>query len=232
VVASSPLARCRAILLDWGGTLDADGEPWKARVAALLRAEGVDADCARFDHAFYAADDALVGTVPPALSLVGVARRLLDGVTRGLGVDDPALAARVAAAFAEGSLAVVRRNAPLLRALAARYRLGVVSNFYGNLEAVCDDAGVRELFGIIMDSARVGCEKPDPRIFGAALDALGVGPAEAVFVGDSLPRDMAGARGVGMPHIWLVPATPERRTACCPADPVVHSLGELEGLLL
>ena len=116
--------------------------------------------------------------------------------------------------------------------IAGRYRLGIVSNFYGNLEAVCDDCGVRELFGTIMDSARVGFEKPDPRIFGAALDALGVGPAEAVFVGDSLPRDMAGARGVGMPHVWLVPATPERRKACCPADPVVHSLKELEGLLL
>ena len=227
-----PLARCRAVLLDWGGTLDADGEPWKSRVAALLRAEGIDVDPARFDPAFYAADDALVGAVPPGLSLVEVACRLLAGLTRGLGVADPGLAERVGAAFAAETVAAVSRNAPVLRALAGRYRLGIVSNFYGNLEAVCDDCGVRELFGTIIDSACVGAEKPDPRIFGAALDALGVGPAEAVFVGDSLPRDMAGARGVGMPHVWLVPATPERRTACCPADPIVHSLRELEGLLL
>ena len=220
------------MLLDWGGTVDADGEPWKARVAALLATEGVVVEAERFDRAFYAADDALVGAVPHSLSLIGVSRRLLTGLTRGLGVDDAALAERVASAFAEGSRAVVRRNAPLLEALAERYRLGLVSNFYGNLAAVCDDCGVRELFGIIMDSARVGCEKPDPRIFGTALDALGVSAAEAVFVGDSLPRDMAGARGVGMPHIWLVPAAHERRTACCPADPVVHSLAELEGLLL
>jgi HAD superfamily hydrolase (TIGR01549 family) len=220
------------VLLDWGGTVDADGEPWKFRVAALLAAEGVVVEAERFDRAFYAADDALVGAVPHALSLVGVSRRLLTGLTRGLGVDDSALAERVAVAFAEQSRAAVRRNATVLAALAGRYRLGLVSNFYGNLEAVCDDCGVRDLFRIIMDSACVGCEKPDPRIFGSALDALGVSPAEAVFVGDSLPRDMAGARGVGMPHIWLVPATDRRRTACCPADPVVHSLVELEGLLL
>jgi len=232
VAVAPPLDRCRAVLLDWGGTLDADGEPWKARVAALLAAEGVAVEATRFDRAFYAADDALVGAVPHDLGLTGIARRLLDGLARELGVADRALAARVASAFAERSRAAVRRNAPLLDALARRYRLGLVSNFYGNLEAVCDDCGVRQLFRTIMDSACVGCEKPDPRIFGAALDALGVSAAEAVFVGDSLPRDMAGARGVGMPHIWLAPATPERRTACCPADPVVHSLGELEGLLL
>lgn len=232
MAAAPGLDRCRAVLLDWGGTVDADGEPWKIRVAGLLAAEGVVVEAERFDRAFYAADDALVGTVPRALSLIGVSRRLLTGLTRGLGVDDPALAERVAFAFAEESRAAVQRNAPLLAALAGRYRLGLVSNFYGNLEAVCDDCGVRDLFGIIMDSACVGCEKPDPRIFGTALDALGVSAAEAVFVGDSLPRDMAGARGVGMPHIWLVPAAQERRTACCPADPVVHSLMELEGLLL
>ncbi len=106
----------------------------------------------------------------------------------------------------------------MLAALAGRYRLGMVSNFYGNLEAVCDDTGVRKLFGIIMDSARVGCEKPDPRIFGAALD----GPRRhsrlaAMFVGDSLPRDMAGARRWACRTSGYVQATDERRTACCPA---------------
>ena len=80
-----------------------------------------------------------------------------------------------------------------------------------------------------MDSARVGVEKPDPRIFDAALTALGVPPREALFVGDSLPRDMAGARGIGMAHAWLAPAPATR--ACCPDDPVIHALDELEALL-
>ena len=152
--ATPALTRCRAVLLDWGGTLDADGEPWKTRVAALLRAEGVDPEPARFDRAFYSADDALVGAVPPALPLADVARRLLAGVTRELGVADARLADRVATAFVEQTVAAVSRNAPLLRALAGRYRLGIVSNFYGNLEAVCDDCGVRELFGMLVELPR------------------------------------------------------------------------------
>ena len=106
-----------------------------------------------------------------------------------------------------------------------------MSNFYGNLVTVCHNAAIRPFFGAIVDSVRVGCVKPDPRIFQSALDELGVRAADAVFVGDSLPRDMAGARAMGMRHIWLAgdaaPATP-----CCPGDRVMQKLADLEGVLL
>jgi len=123
-------------------------------------------------------------------------------------------------------------NTPLLRLLGRHYRLGIVSNFYGNLTRVCDDAGIRSFFHTLVDSAEVGCEKPDPRIFHHALRALGVSAAAATFVGDSLPRDMAGARGVGMRHIWL--AGPEAPAAgpCCRDDRQIRSLRELEAILL
>ncbi|OLE01096.1 MAG: hypothetical protein AUG80_00510 [Candidatus Rokubacteria bacterium 13_1_20CM_4_68_9] len=83
---------------------------------------------------------------------------------------------------------------------------------------------------MIVDSARVGCTKPDPRIFHRALEGVGVAPGDATFVGDSPTRDMAGARGVGMRHIWLVPPA-ARPTPCCPGDRVVRSLGELDECL-
>src|SRR5437870_1735052 len=81
------------------------------------------------------------------------------------------------------------------------------------------------------DSAHVGCAKPEPRIFLHALDALGLGPADATFVGDSPSRDMAGARAVGMRHIWLVSATAPAQDPCCRGDRVIHSLKDLEALL-
>ena len=59
---------------------------------------------------------------------------------------------------------------------------------------------------MIADSTAVGWTKPDPRIFRHALDALGVSPEDAAFVGDSRPRDMEGARALAMPHVWLVDA--------------------------
>ena len=79
-----------------------------------------------------------------------------------------------------------------------------------------------------MDSAVVGAEKPDRRIFEAALSAVGVAPAEALFVGDSLTRDMAGALALGMPHVWIRSG---EGSACCAGDNVIARVSDLEGLL-
>ncbi len=220
-----------AVLFDFGGTLDADGIPWKERVRRLWLEEGLPAADGRFDGAFYAADDALGATVHPTTPLGEVVARLVSGVADALGVRPDAATERVARRFVDDAQARLAGNASLLARLASRYRLGIVSNFYGNLARVCADAGIRPLFAVVVDSADVGCLKPDPRIFRHALDALGLGPADAVFVGDSLPRDMAGARAVGMRHVWLVGDTPAAANPCCPGDRTIRSLGDLEGLL-
>ena len=220
----------RAVLFDFGGTLDAAGVPWKERIVHLYREEGVDVAPQRFDPVFYRADDALVGTIPSTLSFRDTVQRLVAGVSEGLGVGDATLTDRVAARFIESATDAVGSSSPVLSRLASRYRLGLVSNFYGNLETVCADLGLHGLFAVIVDSARVGWTKPDPRIFQRALDDIGAAPNGATFVGDSPSRDMAGARGVGMRHIWLVPAG-ARATPCCPGDRVVNSLGELDELL-
>ena len=221
-----------AVLFDFGGTLDADGLPWKERVFRLFRAEGAVVTRERFDPLFYGADDALVGTLPSTTSFEDTVARLVDGVAAALQLPDPSIAHRVARRFLADALTTLTANTPLLRELAQRYRLGIVSNFYGNLARVCDDAGIHSFFDALVDSAEVGCEKPDPRIFQHALQALGVTASAATFVGDSLPRDMAGARGVGMRHIWLAGAEEPTANPCCRDDRRIRSLGELEAILL
>jgi len=220
-----------AVLFDFGGTLDADGLPWKERMFRLFLEEGAVAGHEHFDPIFYAADDALVGTLPAACSFQETVTRLADGVATGLALRDRSVPARVAERFLTDARATLAENAPLLRELAGRYRLGIVSNFYGNLVRVCDDAGIRPFFDALVDSTEVGCEKPDPRIFHHALQALGVSATAATFVGDSLPRDMAGARGVGMRHIWLAGAAPSSASPCCRDDRQIRSLRELKGAL-
>jgi len=221
-----------AVLFDFGGTLDADGLPWKARLFRLCRDAGLVAAPEGFDSVFYAVDDALVGAIPPALSFRDTVGRLAAGVTRALGADDATLAARIADRFVDDATERVQRNTRLLSDLSRRYRMGIVSNFYGNLVTVCHNAGIHRFFSVIIDSTRVGYAKPDPRIFRSALDELGMAPADAVFVGDSLTRDMGGARAVGMRHIWLAGEAATDSMPCCPGDRMVRSLGDLEGLLL
>jgi len=221
-----------AVLFDFGGTLDADGVTWKERFFRLYRDEGVAPAPEQFDPIFYAVDDALGRSVPPTLSFRETVLGLAEGVTEALGVPDHALATRIANRFLEGALERLRHNAPLLQTLSGRYRLGVVSNFYGNLATVCEEAGIRPFFTVIVDSGRSGYLKPDPRIFYQAVAELEIDASRAVFVGDSLGRDMAGARAVGMPHIWLAAGTPHGQRPCCPDDGVIHSLDELTDLLL
>ena len=91
------------------------------------------------------------------------------------------------------------------RLRAAGLRLGVVSNSDGRVEEALRAAGISDHFDVILDSALVGVEKPDPAIFRAALSALGVAPEEALYVGDLFDVDVVGARAAGMEAVLLVP---------------------------
>jgi putative hydrolase of the HAD superfamily len=94
----------------------------------------------------------------------------------------------------------------LVGALRARgIRVGVVSNSEGRLAELFDEIGWRDRFDAIADSGRIGIDKPDPAIFGWALDRLGVQARDAVHVGDSHAADIDGARRVGMRAIWFGP---------------------------
>jgi putative hydrolase of the HAD superfamily len=218
-----------ALLFDFGGTLDADGLAWKERFRQLYRASGVDPGDVVFDPVFYAADDALLGALPPGCGLRETVERLAAGVSAGLGISDRNVTMRVVQDFLQASLARLTDSANLLARLHERYRLGLVSNFYGNLAEVCAEAGIVAHFDVIVDSTRVGFTKPDARIFRHATAALGVDPARVTFVGDSPTRDMAGARGVGMRHVWLTGL--ESPKPCCPEDRVIVRLADLERAL-
>ena len=67
--------------------------------------------------------------------------------------------------------------------------------------------------------------KPRPDIFWDTLAEMGVAPADAAYVGDYWPYDMAGARAAGMRSIWLV--EPGKRRDDLPADAIISSLPEL-----
>ena len=59
---------------------------------------------------------------------------------------------------------------------------------------------------MVVDSAVVGVSKPDPAIFGIALDASACPRARRVLhVGDSLRYDVAGARAAGLQPVHLDP---------------------------
>ena len=98
----------------------------------------------------------------------------------------------------------------LARLRQAGLKLAVVSNSDGRVEQALAAAGIRHYFDVVIDSALIGVEKPDPRIFHAALEALGVAPEEALYVGDLYDIDVVGARAAGLDAVLL--AGPEDTT--------------------
>jgi HAD superfamily hydrolase (TIGR01509 family) len=86
----------------------------------------------------------------------------------------------------------------------AGFQVAVVSNADGTVDKDLAAAGFGELLDIVIDSTLAGVSKPDPAIFTLALEALGVAPAEAWYVGDSALFDLQGARAAGLSNFVLV----------------------------
>ncbi|MFA6316611.1 MAG: HAD family hydrolase [Elusimicrobiota bacterium] len=238
----------RAILFDFGGTLDADGTTWIDRFFPLYKDEGLTPPREAFDKAFYASDDNLAKRFPLAgLGLEETLRLQVRCVLETLadrkaarrpetdassqdeaGAIPDGPGERVVQRFLADCRKHFRRNRPVLERLRRRYRLGIVSNFYGNLDAVLDAEGLLEYFDVLADSGVVGAEKPSPAIFLHAAKSLGVEAADCLMVGDSVRRDMRGAEGLGMPHA-LIASDPA--AACCPAAWVLADITRLEARL-
>lgn len=77
-------------------------------------------------------------------------------------------------------------------------RLGVLSNAASPYREPPARLGLSELFEAAVFSCDEGLRKPDPRLFAAICARLGVAPAEAVMVGDSLVNDARAAIAAGL----------------------------------
>lgn len=136
---------------------------------------------------------------------------LMTSLLGGAGVREDLLAPLVAWLWAEQPRANLWRKpipgmVELARSLAARgIRVGVLSNSEGRLAELLEEVGIADPFAAIIDSGRLGIEKPDPRIFAAALDALGAPgcATSALHIGDSWPADVAGALNAGWRAVWF-----------------------------
>lgn len=95
-----------------------------------------------------------------------------------------------------------------LRALKSRgYKFGLVADTRPKTAwNVLHQHNLYDLFDTLAISEEVGCEKPDPRIFRAALDALNIAPrdyARVLMIGNRLARDVRGANALGLISVYF-----------------------------
>jgi putative hydrolase of the HAD superfamily len=135
-----------------------------------------------------------------------VADPVIEQVIEGMPWAPIAGAAEVLLALAEGG-----------------YLLGIVSNATGVVAQELERHGICSVtaagmarVGVVIDSHIVGVEKPDPRIFGFALDVLQVDPERCLYIGDTVRFDVRGARAAGLHPVHVNPF------AHCQADDHAH----------
>jgi len=116
----------------------------------------------------------------------------------------------------------------VLDELKPRFSLAVVSDGQSvwalpEMRAV----GIDHYFDPIVISSDYGFRKPDPRLFQAALDGIGAGPEEVLFVGNDMYRDVFGARRIGMKTVFFTSNQGRQRVEGVEPDYIIYRVAEL-----
>jgi HAD superfamily hydrolase (TIGR01509 family) len=220
-----------AVLFDWNNTLvrfEWDDELLAVGHRAGLAAAGSDADPVAFTGRYREV----------VLPQVGVDYAEL---LRTLGIDDPDSFIDAEHEVWQPAHAVLGSAQALLESLHGRgLKTGLVANAWPEparlLRADAERLGLALHLDTMVFSDEVGALKPAPQIFLRALEALGVEPANAMYVGDRLETDVHGAADVGMSTVqalWFVaddtfPAVEPDFRAFTPMD-VLNALRRLDG---
>ena len=188
--SASHQQRIRVVLFDWGGVIQRTEDPSvRHELDAELGLSPGSVERAVFESESWmraslgedSADKAW-GAIVGALGYPMA--RIDDFVTQFFGGDS-----------------VDDRLVQLVRQLRARgIRVGLLSNAIpdrSNGSCAADHWGMDGLFDAQVFSYRVGCLKPDPRTYRAALASLRAVAAETLFIDDS-PENVVGARRLGM----------------------------------
>jgi putative hydrolase of the HAD superfamily len=191
----------RALFFDVGGTLL---RPWPsvgAIYASLANRHGMTATAENLQRAFRESWAALKR---PGLT---VSRKdwWRELVFRTLGQENQACFEELFEIFARADAWQVFPDVEdtLREARSRGLRVGIISNWDERLRPLLDEIGLALYFDSMTISCEIGVEKPDPRIFQAALHAAGVPVKQTVHVGDSDTVDVRGAEAVGMTAVLL-----------------------------
>ena len=125
-----------------------------------------------------------------------------------LGKDDTAFAEKVGFRYLEEMVKgkeLLPGVMEVIKAIqAASAPMAVVTNGFREVQRPkLERSGILHFFKDVIISEEVGINKPDPRIFGIAMEAIGGNKGETLMVGDSYSTDICGAREFGIDQFFL-----------------------------
>ena len=204
----------RGIIFDYGGTIDSRGVHWSWIIWDGYRQAQVPITLEQFREAYVFAERELakVRHILPSDNFLQLLRKKMAIELQYVAQQNWTDASQQQLDEWSESIAqycyrqaqqCIAEAKPVLEALAQQYPLMLVSNFYGNIDEVLRDLGIRHFFKGIIESAVVGIRKPNPTLFRLGVDALELPADQVLVVGDSLKKDILPAHSLGCATAWM-----------------------------
>ena len=208
------LTDIQGVIFDYGGTIDTNSRHWAEVLWEKYKELQVPVDKPVFREAYVHGERTLARQplVKPEDNFYDVLRiktrvqmdwLVENGILPCEKVVAENYASRIADACYAYVLEVLKRTRPVVKTLSEYYKLVLVSNFYGNIQAVLKDFGLDGFFSRIVESSVVGVRKPDPAIYRLGVEAMGLPAGQVLVVGDSFSKDVVPAKKVGCKVAWL-----------------------------
>ena len=212
----------KAILFDYGATLDTFGQHWGMVIWHGYEHLGIPVTEAQYRDAYVYGERTLgskdiIQPTDTFLTTLKVKIDLQFDFLRDSGAWLPEPGERKAKhdALVEYLYSGLQRNMSHTRQILSQLRdrgipMALVSNFYGNVETVLEEMQIRDFFCDVIESAQVGIRKPDPRLYALGVEALRknvmsqqMQESDVLVVGDSISKDILPAKSLGCKTAWF-----------------------------
>lgn len=205
--------KIKAILFDFGGTIDTGGIHWFRVINQAYTDFGYNIDESILREAYIYAERKLEAldidskTTFREIIYLKFANQFEYLISKDIEVGKGDTYKEMTIHLYEKLSATIRHNSQIIKKLHKEYKIAIVSNFYGNLQSVFDEFSISDCVDFVIDSKLVSIRKPDPQIWQLAIDKLGFANAlnnkEVLVVGDSYKNDIAPAKTIGAITIWI-----------------------------
>lgn len=228
----------KAVIFDFGGTLDTDGVHWSAKFWKAYQVYVKSLSLQDFRKAYVYSENLMTHSIKSNDSFLATLNKQVELqfqylIGTNLSPEDNSgkLINEISYSCYSDVLNKIENAKIILTKLKADYQLSLVSNFYGNIETVLKELSIHHFFSSIIDSTVVNLRKPDPAIFELAVNSLGLKSKECVVVGDSYERDIEPSKKINCHTIWLKGESWCEPSNTSSADFAVKSLSEVPAVI-
>ena len=228
----------KAVLFDFGGTIDTNGIHWSEKFWDVYQKHFVPVSKPDYEKAYVFAENNITRQIKPGFDFKQTLEKQIQFQIEYLvkmnllaDIDPNALVGELTDLCYYDVTNTINETRKYLDELYESYPLGIISNFYGNLDTVLKEFSIDKYFTSIVDSEIIGIKKPDPKIFIYSLAEMNISPGDAWMIGDSYDRDIQPAKKAGIKTIWLDGRSWRRPAVTTDADFIIASLSELNKII-